>query len=406
MIHVQSIFFMASLMCAVSSAMGFAQARRLRESGRSLQWAALGQALVALCFLIAVLNKETAPNRYVSFGVNLFWLASFPLLLIAVFKHYGRPLHLGWVLGLAVLAQAPNVAWSLVVDLPRPRMIFVSTTAAVYCMAIIGLILRYSRQPRSVGELTLLWGMTALSLTTMIRCLLVVLEPPPPADWSSLMRAVSTLYLVTVTGATMLTTFAFKSMCSDREHLALERDALVDSLTGLLTRRAFMHHVEREEQRSQRKGGTALSVLMFDLDHFKSVNDRFGHEMGDKVLVRASAAITTALRSTDVLSRFGGEEFMALLPEADEGQAHTGAQRARAAVEQLVFSAGEPERVTVSIGVCTYQPGDTFDQVYRRADRALYAAKRAGRNRVETAAAEPAEAPAPQPRHGKAAALP
>lgn len=383
MIHVQTVFIMSALMCALSSVVAFAQARRVRD-GSPLRLVGTSQAMVAVCSLIAVLHHEGAPQRFVSFGINFFWLASFTPLLIALLRHYGRVARVVPLLLVAGLLQLPNAAWSLWVDRPLARTVFVSACAAVYGMVILSLVLRHAERSRSVGENVLLWGMGAITVATLGRCVLFVLQPPPPGDWKIFMSAAAVIFFVTMTVTTMLNSYAFKMMSADRDQRELERVAMSDTLTGLLTRRAFMDHVGREELRARRQGGAPLSILLFDLDHFKSVNDRFGHDIGDKVLVRSAEAIGGSLRGTDVLARFGGEEFMALLPSADSEAARAVAERARLAVEALTFAGPrEPERVTVSIGVATYRPDDSFEAVYRAADAALYMAKRAGRNRVQ-----------------------
>jgi two-component system, cell cycle response regulator len=134
-----------------------------------------------------------------------------------------------------------------------------------------------------------------------------------------------------------------------------------------------------------RRHGRPLAVAMVDLDGFKAVNDRHGHDAGDQVLVAAAEALQRALRAEDVLGRLGGEEFLALLPDTGEEAAARTAERLRAAVAR----AGGPVRVTASVGWAVLRSGEAPDELVRRADDALYAAKEEGRDRVRGAATLP-----------------
>jgi len=164
----------------------------------------------------------------------------------------------------------------------------------------------------------------------------------------------------------------------------LQRLVHTDSLTGLHNRRLFMDRLDEEVRRVQRHQG-CLSVVLLDLDHFKQINDRFGHDVGDGVLVAAAARTRSVKRTTDVAARIGGEEFALLLPATDAAGALSLAQRLRAAIENIdtVLLLGERVTITASIGVATVASGrDDPSEVLRRADQALYRAKNAGRNRV------------------------
>lgn len=190
----------------------------------------------------------------------------------------------------------------------------------------------------------------------------------------------------------------------------LERLASTDSLTGVANRRVLMERGAQEIRRARRYGGK-MSMLMLDIDHFKIVNDTFGHPTGDVVLKAMSDICLVTLRDTDYFGRLGGEEFAAVLPETEADIAGEVAERLRVAISKLEVDVvdentgdtdyrlpeGEkiekdtaarerkkgPVRFTVSIGVATFRPEDiTVDDVLRRADKALYRAKDAGRNKV------------------------
>jgi len=159
----------------------------------------------------------------------------------------------------------------------------------------------------------------------------------------------------------------------------LHRLSTTDSLTGAYNRRMFVDLLEKELQRARRYG-TVFSLIMFDIDHFKSVNDRYGHDAGDRVLVEVVEVGRQTIRSTDILSRWGGEEFMVLLPQTDEEEALAMGERLRKAIAHHNFA--DVEVLTVSVGVTSLRQLDTIDVLLKRVDEALYAAKEAGRNRV------------------------
>ncbi|MFG1344409.1 sensor domain-containing diguanylate cyclase [Xanthobacter autotrophicus DSM 431] len=165
-----------------------------------------------------------------------------------------------------------------------------------------------------------------------------------------------------------------------------EKLAVTDALTGLSNRRAIDLVLDTEFRRARRER-TSLCVLMIDIDHFKSVNDRLGHDAGDEVLRRIGHLLPQLVRRPgDFVGRFGGEEFIALLPSISiEGARHV-AERIRTGVEQMSHAtSGPPLTVTVSIGIAAADGGDTPDSVVHRADEALYRAKSEGRNRVANA---------------------
>lgn len=161
----------------------------------------------------------------------------------------------------------------------------------------------------------------------------------------------------------------------------LEQQALTDVLTKLGNRQAF--NIKTEECFAQhRRNGISFSLLVFDIDHFKSVNDTYGHIAGDEVLVSLSAVATSNKRATDYMYRIGGEEFAVYLTGTDlEGAKHAAEQLRRSVMEEVTV--GNGHHITISIGVAELQDNDTPDSLFKRADDNLYLAKRAGRNRVE-----------------------
>ena len=172
---------------------------------------------------------------------------------------------------------------------------------------------------------------------------------------------------------------------------SLRHQSMIDVLTQVFNRRSFAQELERELARASRHAH-ALSCMFVDIDHFKQINDTYGHQSGDECLRQVAHTVKQQLRKTDVFARYGGEEFVALLPEDSLEQAQATAERIRAAVATVTITAedGRQFQVTLSIGVATHDFAARTDQTLHdlgeallsRADHAMYDAKRSGRNRV------------------------
>ena len=170
-------------------------------------------------------------------------------------------------------------------------------------------------------------------------------------------------------------------LASERLHAELEHLATHDSLTDTLTRRSMNEVCEKELARCRRYG-RGMALLILDLDHFKQINDNYGHMAGDRVLVNFVTRVKALLRLPDQLGRFGGEEFMLMLPDTSLEDAVLVAERIR----EVCAQSEQQPTCTVSIGVTTYRhENDTVDALLLRADAAMYQAKTNGRNRTETA---------------------
>jgi diguanylate cyclase (GGDEF)-like protein len=203
--------------------------------------------------------------------------------------------------------------------------------------------------------------------------------------WTIVLLALLTISLLV--GSLVL---LFRQMMA---RLQAARDQLValastDGLTGLLNRRVLLERIEEELER-HRRSGAPLGCILLDVDLFKQVNDRFGHAAGDEVLRQVARHLKDTLRPYDVLGRFGGEEFLMVLPGTDHGTLRAVAERLRAGLPEKVRT-GPPEApltVTASFGIAVYRGGEGVDTFLARADHGMYKAKGLGRNRVEEAEA-------------------
>jgi diguanylate cyclase (GGDEF)-like protein len=207
-----------------------------------------------------------------------------------------------------------------------------------------------------------------------------------PATFYQVEALIFILYIAVALGIA----FGFFWMTTAKLSSALEEIASTDPLTRTYNRRVFREWCEKELMRSK-QSGNPFSLLMIDLDHFKKINDRFGHSVGDATLCLVVEQMQNSIRGIDVLGRWGGEEFVVLLPGASSQSALLIAQRLRGNVEKLMVpivsgispNSGVTTPVTVSLGVASYRgDGDRIEDILDRADAALYEAKIAGRNRV------------------------
>ena len=192
-----------------------------------------------------------------------------------------------------------------------------------------------------------------------------------------------TVYITTYVFCMLMITIGVVLMATDRLRAELEHLATHDSLTGALNRRALIEACGLELARC-RRNYQVMALLVMDLDHFKAINDTHGHQAGDRVLVDFARRVGHVLRQPDRFGRFGGEEFVVLLPETSLAEARVVAERIRA---EVASGNKELPACTVSIGVAVNGPDDLeVDAIVARADAAMYRAKEAGRNRVETVA--------------------
>lgn len=294
-----------------------------------------------------------------------------------------------------VLAGA--ILWLLACQLPvlsdslNARIMLSSVIIAVYTIGTGCEVWR----GRSVEPLMSRWPLSATlfvhGTVYALRIWLVFAFPITPgasffsAAWFSIIGLESLLYLI-------VSSFMILAMAKERSELVHKTNAMLDPLTNIPNRRAFLDAAMRR-MRQRSRNPEPVTALLFDLDYFKSINDRFGHSVGDEVLRIFTARAAAEFRSTDLMGRLGGEEFGALLFGAGEGTAIGTAERIRRALTAATAEIdGKKVEATVSIGVAVLSTDSTEDvaDLLSRADNALYVAKTSGRDRVEVAGKIPA----------------
>ncbi|MDD0837627.1 GGDEF domain-containing protein [Curvibacter sp. HBC61] len=272
-----------------------------------------------------------------------------------------------------VLVSTPVVAWfTMVMPDYGVRLLVVNT---LLCGLFLDQIRFLMRQPSSFAQR---FTLAAMGLQTSVLLLRLISVLAGLAGHSMMEPGLlQVLYVSSNAMAVQMLTIGAVLLATERLRREFEHVASHDSLTEALTRRAVLELADNELARLQRYG-EPLSLMMLDLDNFKDINDRLGHQQGDAVLIDFANRTRAVLRRPDQLGRYGGEEFLVLLPATDARAARVVAERVRQAAPSSPQLA-----CTVSIGLTTAQgPDDTLDAMLARADSALYQAKREGRNRV------------------------
>jgi diguanylate cyclase (GGDEF)-like protein len=304
---------------------------------------------------------------------------------------HGRPVLWGWMVTGATIWFAACLIPDFV-DSIMARIMLSSIIVAVYTFLTARELWRERRK-------TLLRRWPAILVPLLHG--MVFLCPIPlasvlPADNGSVVMASGwfAVFMLEVMLYVVGTAFILLVLSKERA-VRIHRDAAsTDDLTGLLNRRGFVSAARKLIERSEKKN-EPVSVLVFDLDRFKSVNDRFGHSMGDETLRLFAAVVGTSMRASDIVGRLGGEEFVAILP-ASSDIAVIAAQRVRRSFETLgAVVNGQPVGATVSIGAASGEPGADVMALIEAADKALYEAKKNGRNQVSLSKECPK---APKPR--------
>jgi diguanylate cyclase (GGDEF)-like protein len=281
--------------------------------------------------------------------------------------------------------QSPDFAESA-----EARLMLSAVVIALYAF-LTAFELRRERR-RDLAERLASIGVPLLHSAVFLAPVALILLLPAAATADGLFALFAFETVIYVVG----TAFVVVVMAKERVALVHKTAAMTDLLTGLFNRRAFLDAgnalIAQRGRRSQ-----PVSLLAFDLDKFKSINDRFGHAVGDDALKVFAASAAANVRSTDVIGRLGGEEFAAIIP-GNAAEAELVAERLRSAFQAAgVVISGHEIGATVSIGVATAIAPVQIDQLLARADAALYRAKHNGRNRVEFDRAEPRSMPADEP---------
>jgi diguanylate cyclase (GGDEF)-like protein len=345
--------------------------RYLRFLAASFVAFALGSA-VQICHL----PDEWRLNALIS---ATFYVSSIQLLAEGVLRRAGLHLRLATHASMFALVLGGMYYFSFVTSNLLVRVYILNLSAGALMM-LTALRFRKHCNGRTVNRV-LLWSLLIFGASFFIRTPLTTIRPLPhsTAPFGQTLFWVLLQLSLALMGAVLGLVLLAAAMSDVIDRLTLERD--LDPLTETFNRRAF----ERLSRRCVAdKQSYPLALIAFDIDKFKSINDRYGHAAGDAVLRQFAAILRTAVREKDVVARIGGEEFVLLL-HVDDKFAYQIAERVRTVLESSRFDQIDTRLcVTTSAGIARYRPGEAVAELLARADHLLYAAKRAGRNRVVT----------------------
>ena len=346
-----------------------------------LAWV-FGAWLVFLALFFLGLRDRISDLASVTIG-NTALILAYVLWLAGTVEHFGG--RLNWRNWLVVLTAAiVAITWfAFVQESFRIRVVVVAGLCAVINAQHLFILMRSPRADRFGQTLGITLVATWLVGLTCVYGLRAIHAIAFSQGDSGLLTqsAIQVGYTACFTVCNLMLVLGFATMASDNVRARIEDHAIRDPLTGALNRRALSDSLDRELSRSRRRGH-AISVAMLDIDHFKAINDEFGHQVGDQVLTHMCQRVASLMRPHDVFARFGGEEFLIAMPETDALAAEQAVQRILSELAKVEGSA--LPAITVSVGIAQWEAHDeSADSLVARADGALYAAKRNGRNRIE-----------------------
>ena len=373
----RTIMLMTTLMCAAMSVVMFSVYRSFRREVHGLgHWSA--GLLLLVCASILFGTRGTFPDAVSLLGANASLMLGIGLSMLGTEKFYGqaRSLRLYW---LACCLGTAGIAWWLLVD------VNFSIRVTIFSLTVF---LFYGRQAQLVwshGERhfsSFFFGglMLVQACVVLTRGVSALVHGGAHVDMLAAGTRAS-IYLAAANFMALLLTVGFMTVATRRLQTILERRSTHDPLTQVLNRRGFGDCYLRAKA-SLRRHRRPLTLLSIDLDFFKMINDRHGHAVGDQVLAHVAVVISGALRESDCVARFGGEEFVVLMPDMAPHNALNAAERIRGLLCEP-NGKGLPS-CTVSIGVaCQASEHEELEQLLARADAALYLAKENGRDRIE-----------------------
>lgn len=391
-LHVPTMLLMTGAV-SLTMACALAAMRPGRREGMGLWASALVLHTVAYMLFMV---RGVVPDWASIVLANTLIGGVFALVLAAIHQFQGRALP--WkrmALPVALIA----LLFAVFIDNYPARLLVSSVLMPLQLLLALWALWRPRKPPHPRGAVLLSIGLGLQVLLLSVRGVLVATNGMP-VDGLMSGSSMHSLIFVGAFVIVVLASLGFILMAKDRADAANHHLASHDALTGVANRRSLIAALDRDVARAARTR-ESYALMMLDVDHFKAINDARGHLAGDQVLCHVASLLSVRLRAQDLVGRYGGEEFLVLLPNTTLRGAVDLANLLRSTVEQApCMHGGQPVPVTVSIGVCGGRlgPGDSADVLVHTADQALYAAKAAGRNRVEGVPL-PREGPPTMPLH-------
>jgi len=372
LIDIPTMFLVIIVLClTLSISIGWVAANEDHDGLRPLIFAL---TLEALAFALFALRGHI-PDFLSIFIGNVAVSCGYALLALAVAAFQRRRLHplLIW-LPVAWVALAFVIFFSDIVT----RIAFGSTGYVIQDLILLWLLLDGTRRTVGRGQHLIIAGVALNLLVTTYRVFVAFAGELVIARITDQGAAQTLIYLSSFISLNLVA-IGFVLMAKEAADEKTRLMAMTDKLTGCWNRFRIEETAQYEMHRLQRYA-TPVSLILIDIDHFKDVNDTYGHAAGDLILQEVAATAQACVRNTDVLGRWGGEEFIVLLPASGFSAAADSAERIRRAIETSVY--GDGHQVTASFGFASYRSTDSWDEWLQRADQALYRAKAQGRNRV------------------------
>ena len=371
----RSVVAVTALMSLVSAGYALQVRREHPLSGRSIRVWAPGVALIFVAMML--MGRRGVWSEFLTaFAANIVLWTGMSLCVAGLYLFAERPPP---TRRLAAAGVVFIVLTYVSLWLYTDYALRLATNAAIILLfAVLAFCAATEIRPRGAAVWMLIASYACLALLCALRFIVVISGLDPTTSLFD-RNALQTTFLMGYGILNLFGNAAFLAAANTREGDALRRAAAYDPLSGALNRGAVMAQLAREFKRAQR-GGHALSVMLIDIDHFKRVNDSFGHAAGDRAITDFAQLAVAQLRACDTFGRYGGEEFLVILPETGIPPAAQAAERLR---ERTAAAVSDGPAYTVSIGVAALLPGMTLDMLLKAADVALYQAKENGRNRVE-----------------------
>ena len=378
---IRSALLVGALLTVLVGGLMLLASRTLPRTYReSMNWWVAGMLMLPVSYVALVFSDHGL--RWLAYGVsNLLIAAAFACVAVAIEVFQSRPRRRAHLWALVAATPAATIGLVYVLEPAAARL---SVIATLMASVLAGALWNLYRTPRPQGRSHHILGMVLLlgAGILLYRAASMFIAPEKIVQTFNL-STVQVLSYAVGSVLPVVASFGFLLMCTERSQRELQHAAGTDYLTGCFNRRSIEQHGTRAIA-AARRHGMSLAVAVVDIDHFKRINDQLGHAAGDLALSQAVNRIRLTLRTEDVLGRLGGEEFIVLMPNTDSGSAVAAGERIREAFSAMPLPVGEHLLpVTLSIGVAVLAPADRlFSQLLQRADRAMYAAKNAGRDLV------------------------
>ena len=386
-IEPQTVFLVATLMILLNGGVLGLMHRTLAPDVQPSAFSWRVATLLQACGCILQAVQAQLPPGFVLPLANACILLGMTGYLRALRQFYGLPER--WSILWPAAIGTLGVFWFAAVQPSLGiRIVFASLALAFVMFACVYTLQRYGeRQPMTSQRVQALIFLV-IALLMVVRGVQTLFIPPSEASLLQTGNSVRALSLVIMTTLPVIGTTAFLLMCSERIRRQWQQAASTDYLTGLANRRTVAQAGTQAFALARREGGR-LSLAVLDVDHFKRINDQHGHDAGDLALKYLAEKLLAACEENDLTGRLGGEEFILLWQGADATRALRSAERLQDALRAQPLRIGDaPIALTVSIGIAVLDDSQAdFDELLRQADRALYAAKAEGRDRVTMASA-------------------